>query len=151
MRKAVVVGTLLTQSLLVLTAGGSAAHATEPTVAQSTAAEHGSPSNSTAASAPTITFADALQRATANHPQTQAAFTALGVAHQDLVQSRAGLLPNVSYNMQAVYTEPTPHGIRVMTLRIGPCWSCAIINARSFGSSQIPSSPVVRPITSARE
>ncbi len=94
MRKAVVFGTLLTQCLLVLTAGGIAAHATEPT----------------AASVLTITFSDALQRATANHPQTQAAFTALGMAHQDLVQSRAGLLPNVSYNMQAVYTEPTPHG-----------------------------------------
>ena len=37
----------------------------------------------------------------------QAAYTALGLAHQDLVQSRAALLPNVSYNMQAIYTEPT--------------------------------------------
>lgn len=111
MRKAAVVGSLFTQFLLFLTAGGIAAHATDPVaVAQSPGAEQGSPSNSTAASVPTITFSDALQRATANHPQTQAAFTALGMAHQDLVQSRAGLLPNASYNMQAVYTEPTPHG-----------------------------------------
>jgi outer membrane protein TolC len=34
---------------------------------------------------------------------------ALGLAHQDLVQSRAGMLPNITYNMQALYTEPTPH------------------------------------------
>jgi len=40
----------------------------------------------------------------------QAAFTALGLAHEDLVQNRAALLPNVSYNMQAIYTEPTSHG-----------------------------------------
>jgi outer membrane protein TolC len=40
----------------------------------------------------------------------QAAFTALGLAHEDLVQSRAALLPNVSYNMQAIYTEPTSRG-----------------------------------------
>jgi outer membrane protein TolC len=40
----------------------------------------------------------------------QAAYTALGLAHQDLVQSRAALLPNVRYNMQAIYTEPTTHG-----------------------------------------
>jgi outer membrane protein TolC len=40
----------------------------------------------------------------------QAAFTALGLAHEDLVQSRAAVLPNVNYNMAAIYTEPTSHG-----------------------------------------
>jgi len=57
-----------------------------------------------------ITFSDALQRARANNPQMQSAFTALGLAHEDLVQSRAALLPNVNYNMQAIYTEPTSRG-----------------------------------------
>lgn len=52
-----------------------------------------------------ITFSEALRLATANNPQTQAALIALGLAHQDLVQTRAGLLPNVSYNMQALYTD----------------------------------------------
>ena len=66
--------------------------------------------NSTAVSGPVITFADALQRATANNPQTQAALTALGLAHQDMVQSRGALLPNVSYNMQTLYTEPSSRG-----------------------------------------
>ncbi len=119
-RRAVTVGILLIQSLLIqsllfLVAGRAAAQTSEPAPsAQITAAEQSSPSNSTAnsnaAGPPVITFSDALQRATSNNPQVQAAFTALGLAHQDLVQSRAALLPNVSYNMQAVYTEPTPHG-----------------------------------------
>jgi len=115
-RRSVAVGILLIQSLLIqsllfLVAGSAAAQTSEPVPgAQITAAEQSSPSNSNAAGPPVITFSDALQRATANNPQLQAAFTALGLAHQDLVQSRAALLPNVSYNMQAVYTEPTPHG-----------------------------------------
>src|ERR1700758_5141331 len=53
----------------------------------------------------TLTFRDALQRARANNPQFQAALTDLGVAHQDVVQSRAALLPNVNYNMQYLYTQ----------------------------------------------
>jgi outer membrane protein TolC len=74
--------------------------------AQVTAAESSPSPNSTAATAtPVITFADALQRATANHPQTQAALTAFGIAHQDLVQSHAGLLPNVSYTMSDISTQ----------------------------------------------
>src|SRR5260370_26636489 len=119
-RRSVAVGILLIQrlliqSLLFLVAGRVAAQTSEPVPsAQITAAEQSSPSNPTAnsnaAGPPVITFSDALQRATANNPQLHAAFTALGLAHQDLVQSRAALLPNVSYNMEAVYTEPTPHG-----------------------------------------
>jgi outer membrane protein TolC len=110
-RRAAIVGILLIQSLLFVLAGRTAAQASEPAPGvQITAVEQSPPPNSTAASPPNITFSDALQRATANNPQTQAAFTALGLAHQDLVQSRGALLPNVSYNMQAVYTEPTPHG-----------------------------------------
>jgi outer membrane protein len=53
----------------------------------------------------TLTLADALKKARANSPQFQAAATALGVAHQDRVQSRAGLLPSVNYNMQYLYTQ----------------------------------------------
>ena len=55
----------------------------------------------------TITFSDALKRAEANNPQLQATFTAAGLAHQDVVQSRAALLPNVSYEMQYLYTQGT--------------------------------------------
>src|SRR6266446_896333 len=112
-RRAAIVGTLFlsVQALLFWMAGRTAAQANEPASSvQGTAAEQSPPLNSAAASPPTITFSDALQRATANNPQLQAAFTALGLAHQDLVQSRAALLPNVSYNMQFLYTEPSPHG-----------------------------------------
>lgn len=52
-----------------------------------------------------ITLQDALARAKANDAQFRAAVTDLGVAHQDVVQSRAGLLPNVNYNMQYIYTQ----------------------------------------------
>jgi outer membrane protein TolC len=66
----------------------------------------GATTSSAAASAPlTLTLRDALQRARANNPQFQSALTDLGVAHQDVVQSRAALLPNVNYNMQYLYTQ----------------------------------------------
>jgi outer membrane protein TolC len=53
----------------------------------------------------TITLQDALQRARLNDPQYRSALTDLGLARQDRVQSRAGLLPNVNYNTSFVYTE----------------------------------------------
>jgi outer membrane protein TolC len=52
-----------------------------------------------------LTVQDALARAKANDPHFRAALTELGLAHQDVVQSRAGLLPNVSYSMQFLYTQ----------------------------------------------
>jgi len=52
-----------------------------------------------------LTLQDALARAKANDPQFRSALTDLGVAHQDTVQSRAQLLPNVNYNMQYIYTQ----------------------------------------------
>ena len=59
-----------------------------------------------------LTLQDALARAKANDPQFRAALTDLGVAHQDTVQNRAQLLPNVNYNMQYIYTQGngTPTG-----------------------------------------
>ena len=53
----------------------------------------------------TITLQDALNRAKANEPQYRAAITDYGVARQNTIQGRAGLLPNVSYNAQFLYTE----------------------------------------------
>jgi outer membrane protein TolC len=52
-----------------------------------------------------ITLQDAIARAKTNDPHFRAALTELGLAHQDVVQSRAGLLPNVNYNMEYVYTQ----------------------------------------------
>ncbi len=110
-RTATIVGTLMVQSLLFLMGGRAFSQSSEPAPgAQITMAEQSTQASSTTAAPPAITFSDALQRARANNPQLQAAFTALGLAHQDLVQSRAALLPNVSYDMQFLYTEPSPHG-----------------------------------------
>jgi outer membrane protein TolC len=53
----------------------------------------------------TITLQDALQRARLNDPQYRSALTDLGLARQDRVQARAGLLPNVTYNNSFVYTQ----------------------------------------------
>lgn len=55
----------------------------------------------------TITFQDALQRARQNAPEFRSAITDLGLAREDRVQARAGLLPDVSYNNSFVYTQGT--------------------------------------------
>jgi outer membrane protein TolC len=58
------------------------------------------------ASAPaTLTLQDALDRARQNSPQFRAAVTALGVAHEDHVQSRTTLLPSVNFNGAFIYTQ----------------------------------------------
>jgi outer membrane protein TolC len=102
---------LCASGLLSLADVAAFAQVSEPAANLQMSATPSSPQpNSTPGAALTLTFADALQRARASNPQTQSAFTALGLAHQDLVQSRAALLPNASYNMQAIYTEPVSHG-----------------------------------------
>ena len=94
--------------LFCLTAGAALAQSSAPAVGvQLSAAPENSQANSATVATQGITFADALKRARANNPQLQAALTALGLAHEDLVQSRAALLPNVTYNMSAIYTQPT--------------------------------------------
>jgi outer membrane protein TolC len=62
---------------------------------------------SSAAQAPlTLTLQDALKRARANSIPFQAALTEQGVAHEDKVQVRAALMPNVGYHNQFTYTQP---------------------------------------------
>jgi len=84
--------------------------ASPATTIQLSSVPQNSRSTATADQSHPITFSDALQRARANSPEMQAAFTALGLAHEDLVQSRAAVLPNVNYNMEAIYTDPTSRG-----------------------------------------
>ncbi len=55
----------------------------------------------------TITLQDALERARVADPQYHAALTDLGVAREDRVQARAGLLPSVNYNTTFIYTQGT--------------------------------------------
>jgi len=63
----------------------------------------------------TLTLQDALTRASSNSVAFQAALTEQGIAHEDKVQARAGLLPSVNYNNEFIYTEPngTPSGVFV--------------------------------------
>ena len=53
----------------------------------------------------TLTLQDALQRAQANSPEFRTALTELGIAQQDRVQGRAGLLPKVSSTAAFLYTQ----------------------------------------------
>ncbi len=53
-----------------------------------------------------LTLADAIRLAKANAPQFRAAMTEAGLARESRVQARAALLPEVSYNTGAIYTEP---------------------------------------------
>ena len=55
----------------------------------------------------TITLQDALQRARLNDPEYRSAITDLGLAREDRVQARAGLLPSVDYNNSFIYTQGT--------------------------------------------
>jgi outer membrane protein TolC len=55
----------------------------------------------------TITFQDALKRARLNDPQYRSALTDLGLAREDRVQARAGLLPSLNYNNSFIYTQGT--------------------------------------------
>ncbi len=55
----------------------------------------------------TITLQDALQRARLNDPQYRSAVTDLGLAREDRVQARAGLLPDLNYNNSFIYTQGT--------------------------------------------
>ncbi len=96
---------LLLLSFFIFSASLDAQTSDPAASAQELTSQSGTPAASPAGSPTSITFADALKRARAVNPQAQAALTALGVAHQDLVQSRAALLPNVNYNMQFIYTQ----------------------------------------------
>ena len=67
----------------------------------------------------TITLQDALQRARLNDPQYRSSVTDLGLAKEDRVQARAGLLPDVNYNTSLIYTQgtgPVPASCQISTL-----------------------------------
>lgn len=62
------------------------------------------------ASVQRITLKDALELARKNSTQFQSAATDAGVAREDKVQARAGLLPGVDFNTSALYTQPNALG-----------------------------------------
>jgi len=77
---------------------------TLPTLAQT--AQLNCRINQASGNAPlTLTLQDALARAKGLNPEYHAAATEAGLAKEDRVQSRAGLLPSASYNSSFIYTE----------------------------------------------
>jgi outer membrane protein TolC len=62
------------------------------------------------ASVQRITLQDALRLARANSTQFQVGVTEAGVAREDRVQARDGLLPSAGFTTSALYTEPNALG-----------------------------------------
>ncbi len=79
----------------------------------------GTPVSVTAGTGPTqtspikVSLQDAIRLAQANTSQFRAAVTNAGIAHEDKVQARAALLPNLSYQSGAIVTQAngTPSGV----------------------------------------
>lgn len=53
----------------------------------------------------TLTLQDALERAKVHSPEFRSAQTDARLAHEDKVQGRAALLPNVNFNTSIIYTK----------------------------------------------
>jgi outer membrane protein TolC len=62
-----------------------------------------------------ITLQDALDRARANSTQFQGAKTDAAIAGQDRYQAEVALLPSVTYNNQALYTQAAPAAVAALT------------------------------------
>lgn len=69
----------------------------------------------TAGSPLRLTLQDALARARKNSVQFQAAQTNAAIARQDKFQAGAALLPSVTYDNQALYTQGSPAGLASQT------------------------------------
>jgi outer membrane protein TolC len=83
--------------------------AQEPPPAEAAPQQTAQPTNSPAAPL-RITLQDALDRARKNNTQFQAALTTAALARQDRTQARNTLLPTVTYNNSAIYTQGIPLG-----------------------------------------
>ena len=64
---------------------------------------------------PQLTLQDAIRLAKENAPDFRVALAEAGIAHQGSVQTRAALLPAISYTTGLIYTKPngTPTGVFV--------------------------------------
>jgi outer membrane protein TolC len=85
---------------LALTSIAAPAQAPLPVQTETPAQTEPSPAPST------LTFQDALKLARKNNPAYRSAVTDYHSAHEDKVQTRAAVLPNVNFNSQAIYTQP---------------------------------------------
>jgi outer membrane protein TolC len=109
-RCTVVLSWALLTALLLCAAGLAVAQepSTPANLAPSKDAQQGTP-----AASPTLrlTLEDALARARKNSTQFQAAQTDAAIARQDRYQAAAALLPSVTYNNQALYTQLNKSGV----------------------------------------
>ena len=89
--------------------------AAQETPAPAGAASTKDAQQATSAAAPALrlTLEDALARARKNSTQFQAAQTDAAIARQDRYQAAAALLPSVTYNNQALYTQSNGPGTAV--------------------------------------
>jgi outer membrane protein TolC len=71
------------------------------------------PDSTAKANVERLSLQDAIERARRNDPQFQSAQTDAGIAREDRVQARNGLLPNVVYNNSGIYTQQNhlPNGL----------------------------------------
>jgi outer membrane protein TolC len=87
---------------LLLTAGPNfAQQSTQQGTQQST------PANPAKANVERLSLQDAIDRARRNDPQYQSAQTDAGIAKEDRLQARDGLLPGITYNNSEIYTQAT--------------------------------------------
>jgi outer membrane protein TolC len=91
-----------------------------PKLAASSALGMKAPSNQQSSGPPAnaplrLTLQDALNRARANSTEFQAAQTETALARQDRLQAGAALLPSVTYNNQALYTQAAPAAVAELT------------------------------------
>ena len=86
---------------------GAGISAAQDTASPATAATEKDPAQTASAGTPglKLTLQDALERARKNSVPFQAALTDSAIAHQDRFQAGAALLPSVTYNNQAWYTQ----------------------------------------------
>ena len=77
----------------------------ETSPAPASAQQSDKPANAAAAAPLRLTLQDALDRARKNSVQFQAALTNAGLARQDSRQAFDALLPSVTYNNSAIYTQ----------------------------------------------
>ncbi len=79
--------------------------AQETNPAPASAQQSGKPANAAATAPLRLTLQDALDRARKNSVQFQAAVTNAGIARQNSRQAFDALLPSVTYNNSAIYTQ----------------------------------------------
>lgn len=91
--------------------GAATCVAQEPATGTTTApAQNPTQSDSAGTPALKLTLEDALARARKNSVAFQSALTDSAIARQDRFQAAGALLPSVTYNNQALYTQAAPKG-----------------------------------------